>query len=460
MLLSEIENRDSNTAGVGEFIEQIYTYDILNNIVHTKNEVDASKSIEMDYRYDENQNLNFVRLPEGNEMVTTYDERDLLFTVTQGAGTVGESTEIIDYDKNGNKIRITDAEDNDGDGNPEAMLYIFDGFDRMKEMVDALGNQAMNSFDVASNVTRLQVFGHPAGQPSAANVLHSDVVYFFDELNRSYQVDEALFVADGFVPKRTPNLFDDKDNRTTYEYDALDRPIRQTNAKTDEITTLVYDRDSNLTELIDPNGTSSVRAFDALNRPVGVTVDRAAGVGGTTEEIFEYDGMSRLTRTSDNNGEPASTQVLEYVYDSLSRVLEENQNGQSVSSVYSGDGKRIESILPGGRRLTKTFDLIDRVKEINDSTSGNSLLAAMDWIGPGMRELRRLHGNNTVMTYLNDSADGVVGYDAVKRVIQSRLLNQGGVALLDRQYDYNRADINKSEQRNDDDGLTDNLIVS
>ena len=37
----------------------------------------------------------------------------------------------IDYDLNGNRHRLIDAEDNDGDGQPEVTTRSYDGFDRV-----------------------------------------------------------------------------------------------------------------------------------------------------------------------------------------------------------------------------------------------------------------------------------------------------------------------------------------
>jgi len=105
-----------------------------------------------------------------------------------------------DYDLNGNLLKAFDAEDNDGDGNREATTYTYDGFDRLTRVTNALGNQTENTYDVVSNIVRVQETGHPANQPTAVNVLHTDVSYSHDEMNRRFQVDESLFVADGFTP--------------------------------------------------------------------------------------------------------------------------------------------------------------------------------------------------------------------------------------------------------------------
>ena len=103
------------------------------------------------------------------------------------------------------------------------------------------------------------------------------------------------------------------------------------------------------------------KSYDVLSRLVRVQVQRGLGVGGTTEETYSYDGLSRLTRSTDDNGSANAVQTCAYVYDSLGRVLEDQQNGKAVSSVWTGDGKRVACTYPGGRTISQTFDLIDSV---------------------------------------------------------------------------------------------------
>ena len=82
-----------------------------------------------------------------------------------------------------------------------------------------------------------------------------------------------------------------------------------------------------------PEDVVELSTFDVLNRMTRSDVSRAAGVGGTTQETFEYDGLSRLTRCTDDNGGPGMVQTIERDYDSLSRLLEERQNDQPVSTI-------------------------------------------------------------------------------------------------------------------------------
>lgn len=655
---SEIENRGSTTPGVGTFVERTFTHDIFDHLVGQTVEVDAETVLVSTFRYDQNENLTLVTKPAGNKIEIVYDERDLPFTSTRGLGTDEASTSRFDYDRNGNPFRLEDAEDNDQDGFRESRLFSYDGFDRVIQVLDALGNRAVAHHDPASNVTRRQVFGHPAGQPGAAAVLLSDVSYASDELNRVFREDATLFLAPGFTTARLVDLrdqnqdgivttrqewdalsrptflveddgqvsqaifdgagraiamvdalgnrvertydrssnptlvrsielspeglvpqqifatsyvydqldrliratdnagqttrlaydsrdnliarsdpagaptidplglvagqindpgntttftydgldrrlagiadlrlggegsgaldtssphnpdgqvrlayawdansrllaiTDDNGNRTSYAYDALDRRIRQTNADLTihaTIHTYAYDRDDNLVSATDPNGSTVTRVYDAVHRLVESTIVRGPGVLGTTRETYAYDGLSRLTRATDDNGDAsgASTEAFERVYDSLSRLIEERQNGAAVSSVLAGDGKRLALTYPGGRRIDFVHDLIDRETRALDGTAP---IAERRWMGPNARSLSIAFGNGTSRTSLNDAGTADIGHDAIAREVRLRHLLPGGAAFVDREYGYNRANHRIFERRLEHDGLTDSFV--
>lgn len=657
VVATEMENRDGNTDGVGAFVDQAMSYDILNNVVATKAEVDSGKSLVTHYRYDPSDLPITVIKPEGNQIRTSYDERNLTYQVTTGFGSPGASTTQVDYDDNGNPIRTTDGEDNDGDGQPEAVQYAYDGFDRPVTVTDALGNHAITTYDVGSNVIQAQVIGHPVGNPAGAGVLLSDARADHDEVSRIYRRDESIFLTAGFAPARTPQLMDqngdglvtelmefdalsrvthfieddlqvmragydgasrlietidalgntkrvifdrnsnpvsvtnierpspdllpqppaetftthylydqldrliratdnagqttrfrydsrnnlversdsegallddplgifpavgqlgqinaagntktyvydgidrmigqicdlrvggvgggplalgssfnpdgqvslrfefddnsrlsgiidDSGNRTTFGHDALDRRVSQTDAD-GEMYTFTYDRDHNLVQAIDPNGSVVTKTYDAINRLVRNEIARAPGVLGTTLQTFAYDGLSRLTRSTDDNGAAGGTQTCEFVFDSLSRLIEERQNGLAVSTVLSGDGKRLQCTYPGGRVIQHSHDLIDRQTKTSDAAG---LISQCFYIGPAQREVKRLYGNGTSMSTLNDDGSQDIGFDAVKRLQRLRHLLADGSAFIDRLHTYNRTDHRTSEQRLDDFGLTD-----
>ncbi|MBI1742221.1 hypothetical protein HYR54_04045 [Candidatus Acetothermia bacterium] len=160
---------------------------------------------------------------------------------------------------------------------------------------------------------------------------------------------------------------------------------------------------------------------------------------GTTLQEFQYDGLSRMTRSFDNN-EPEDAKddaTVAYAYDSLGRQLEEVQNGQAVSSRWMGDNNRIGLVYPNGRELEYTFDKRDRIDTIKDKGATKNI-ADYNYIGPG-RVLERTYQNGVQLTYLDGARQKDVGYDGLKRVVLHRHLRQDNSLVAGFAYDYDRA---------------------
>lgn len=667
MTSKEVENRAavSTTAGVGQWVARTYSYDILDNMTSAVQEVDGALAVRTVQHYDENELPTRLIKPEGNEIRTEYDERNLPLRVHHGFGTPAVAVFRYDYDGNGNLLRIVDAEDNDNNGAAETTSYVYDGFDRRAQTTDALGNRTINRYDPASNVVEVRYFAHPPGLPGAPSVLLASTSVDRDELNRAYRFRQSLFLADGFRPTRTVDLrdrdgdgqvittieydalsrktymiddngdthrivydggnrpietidplsnrrirsYDDNNNlqaetsveispeglvpeetfTTRYVYDQLNRPVRITDnagrttrlgydsrdnpttvsdgvarllpvdplglypgpinapgnttsthydgrdlvvrrvtdlrvggtgdgvidtgnpANPDgkitvryaydgnsRMTRLVddaghatgyaydalnrrtsvtnadstryqygYDRDSNLVTIVDPNGSRIVNVYDVLNRLVRRDITRGAGVMGTTAETYGYDGLSRVTETTDDNGRPGSVHAIERSYDSLSRLLEELQDTQPTSSIWSGDGNRLRLTYPTGRAVEFQYDALDRLKRVTEvspsrraamasspsSRAGAAAIAEYSWIGEGecctcgcgSRPLLVSLGNDTRVSFLDDTGALDVGYDAVREVVSLRHF-AGATPFIERSYTYNGAYIRTSEQ--------------
>ena len=72
----------------------------------------------------------------------------------------------------------------------------------------------------------------------------------------------------------------------------------------DDPTTTIYgyDRDSNARQNLDENETTVDFDFDAMNRQVFSTITpQSVDVIGTTQESWEYDGLSRHVEAFDEN---------------------------------------------------------------------------------------------------------------------------------------------------------------
>src|SRR5262249_19640769 len=161
----------------------------------------------------------------------------------------------------------------------------------------------------------------------------------------------------------------------------------------------------------DNHGSVQHHQHDAINRRVRTDVIRAAGVIGTTLKIYEYDGLSRLTRMTDNN-DPANAgddSTATFAYDSLSRVIEEVQNGKAITGNWFGGERRTGLTYPNGRTIAITFDHLDRMKTVGDVGQLQSI-ARYDYIGPD-RTLERQMQNGTRLTYLDDAGTTDIGYD-------------------------------------------------
>jgi YD repeat-containing protein len=117
----------------------------------------------------------------------------------------------------------------------------------------------------------------------------------------------------------------------------------------------------------------STRTYDALDRATNDAIARATGVIGTTQQTFQYDGLGRMTRSTDN-GDPADTTQFSTVtdaYDSLSRQLEESQQIGTTGTVryitgaaWLAEANRTALTYPNGRVVQTTYDALDRLKTL------------------------------------------------------------------------------------------------
>ena len=75
-----------------------------------------------------------------------------------------------------------------------------------------------------------------------------------------------------------------------------------------------------MTTYTDENGSIFSNMFDPLGRKTVVGISTV--LGGTTDQSFEFDGLSRITRAVDTAG---SDVEVDLIYDSLSRLIEESE---------------------------------------------------------------------------------------------------------------------------------------
>ena len=207
--------------------------------------------------------------------------------------------------------------------------------------------------------------------------------------------------------------------------------VRDTEPRGSDIT-LAYDRDDNRVTMSDEAGNVLRYDHDALNRRKRLDIARAPGFVGTTRQSWSHDGLSRLTRCSDNN-EPADADddlSCTYVYDSLSRQVEESQrigalDPKTVSCDYDIVAARAVSrpsacSYPDGRRIENLYDGLDRLVRRRDQ--GQLLdIGRYDYLGES-REAVLTYQNGTRLTHIGqrNGRDADLGFDNLRRVVDHR----------------------------------------
>lgn len=435
------------------------TYDTLNRPIRTEleyfdpatqNPIDDGKDITQ-FEYDDLSQLKRIVDDNGNETRILYDGcgRQRLVTDAKGSST------SYTYDPNSNVIAVASNEVSSGRNPPEvyATTTEFDNLNRPIQTVDNVGNT--HTFGYDSRYDR--VVHMDARGVETRNV--------YDGISRLRQtiIDMNGNGADANDPEDivTTMGWDDSDrmieevdahgNRMRFAYDDLNRQIvtlmedgtlHQVGRGAvwglgdDEpnLSQFVsgFNAHSNVTTMTDANRTVITFGYDEFDRVTSKLIDRASIAGGdpsdvfgTTSEVYEWDGLSRIVRAdSIDQSDPTRSSRVERKYDSLRRTTSETiiigqpfaATGPTTMCAYDGVGNKTQCTYPGGRVMTTTYDELNRKKVISDQ---GGMIAAYEYIGP-QRVLHRDYRNNTRLDY---SYDGLVNDPSdfgVKNVIRTR----------------------------------------
>jgi len=468
--------------------------------------------------YDRNSRPTFTIEDDGDTSQAFYDGVDRVIKVVDPEGNVVETA--YDDNNNVIEIRETDVSQAPGVPDEVFLTTNFyDSLNRPQRTVDNIGQTFDYRYDSRNNLAAMadaegpvtgstiarRAFSNGALTVNEINDFGNVTLYFYDGINRKTREEMTLTASgegdgvhigadifgvktttltpdpsqsggDGLITMRTEwdqnslltSLTDDNGNQTQYTYDDLNRRLTETKgicvppALADRCdppttTTYEYDPDDNVVRLRDENGSVIDCQFDAINRLTACDITRAPGVVGTTALTYEYDGLSRLTRATDNN-EPddiSDDSLVTYAYDSLSRIIEETQQigdlpTKAISSAWRAENLRVGCTYPNGRALQITFDNLDRADQIADqrpATGNQRPIVDYDYIGTD-RVLRRSYPiNGTRMTYLDDAGTADIGYDGLRRPVQLRHLRADNSLIVGFTHIYDRMDNKLIEEK-------------
>jgi RHS repeat-associated protein len=295
----------------------------------------------------------------GDTTTNSYDSNGNLLSTTDPIGAVTSFT----YDPSGNPTSITDA-------NGGTTSFQYDGAGHLLQQTDALGHATSYTYDADGNqLTQTTTLTTPSGVRTL--------------------VTSTTYDAQGHVLTET----DAEGHVTTYEYDKAGNKTAMTDAL-GHMTTYMYDDRGELTETINPGGTTTQTQYDAAGH-VTAQIDEQ---GRTT--AFTYDALGRKVKTTNPDGTTTSTG-----YDAAGEVTAQvDELGNRTTFQYDAAGNQTVITDALGDTTTSTYD------------AANRLVAETDPVGATTRFVLDAAGRTVETDYVDGSKSSVT-LDSGGRVV-------------------------------------------
>ncbi|WP_447803904.1 kelch repeat-containing protein [Pseudomonas kilonensis] len=324
------------------------------------------------YSYDSLGRLTQITDPLGNAVKFTSDSQGRVTQITDpiGANTtlsysLGDLASVSDplgrttsyfTDNVGRIMAITDAV-----GRRTMMDY--DPLDRKTKITDPLGSVTNFAYDTNSNLLSVT---------DAKNGVHA---YSYDARDRRITYTDPLNATQSYG-------FDGMDNGTqwtarsgviaTYTYDALNRRTQSAFGQTligsgpsltapDATVGYTFDGGNRLTQIVDTQGGTITRSYDALDHLLSETTSL-----GTIS--YTYNAADRRTSMT-VTGQP----TVNYTYDLGSRLTNLSNGSQSAAFTYDADNRRTTLTLPNGVTVSYGNDNAGQLVNLGYAKGGTSL---------------------------------------------------------------------------------------
>lgn len=389
-----------------------YEYDVLNYLTRVTQEVDVGHFIVTEFAYDASRHRTLVKSGEAtnghqptNVVRTLYDERELPFRVIRGDGDLSKSTIQNDYDRSGNLVRKSSGLEN----TPRVTIYTYDTYNRVATVTDPMKNVATFGYDANGNKVSVRVDGELNDLPNgSANVRLSQTSFVFDAMDRPTLVNVQLFDTD------TQVAIDDGWSTTQLFYADDSQMVRIVNDN-DHETLFTYDTANRQSVTTDAKGNSITNTYDGNANVVAVQQVEKSDLGGPDEvfnHTFAYDGLNRLTRSTDNVGNTtvnrydsrqnrttqidARGNIMRYQFDGLNRL---EQVTHVMTDTGDGGGAIVDQIT-----TRQAWDDTSRVIGQTDD-HGNTTSYVYDALD---RKIREGHADGSAKVFVHDVHDNVL----------------------------------------------------
>ncbi len=435
-------------------VEKLYTYESSFNQLDTM--TDALGRV-TDYDYDASGNVITITRPVGglNPVSTyTYNSRGQVLTETDPESMVTRYT----YDA-GTGDLLSIVLDDGGLALTNQMVY--DTAGSITHRIDPLGATTTYTHDASRRIDQIT-------SPSPFNHVRN---FDYDEngnLTRDeretgiaatpWQTTDFTYTLSGKKASR----IDPEGNVTTFEYDALDRLWRITDANLHQtsftydargnqfqlidalgnveeeyawhlngqqqstkdangnVTSLVYDGFDKLSRQVFPDTSYEEYAYDAVGNLLQKRVRSGVQITYTYDELdrldsksmpgvgansvqYVYDRLGRLVDVTDNSG------TTHHDYDTAGRLsMVTHPSGRTVKSKYDAASRRTRLTYPDAYSVDYQYDALGRLRNLREN--GRTTLARYDYDALD-RRVGVTYGNGTATTYAYEIDDNVTAID-------------------------------------------------
>jgi RHS repeat-associated protein len=363
----------------------LYDYDAAGRLIGVRDALGSETS----YTYDEVGNR--ISQTDANGHSTTY-EYDANRNMIKRTLPMGMS-ETMEYDAAGNLITKTDF-------NGETTIFAYDSMNRLTAETSPDNETIYYSYT-------------PTGKMASVIDQRGITAYSYDERDRVIRIDypngESLSYAYDAAGNRTS--LSSSQGTVSYTYDATNR-ITSVTDPAGGLTSYAYNPTDDIATIFLPNGREVHYSYDTRRRLISTSHTGTAGTPLLSRYDYLLDGVGNRIRTTESTG-----RVINYGYDSLYRLLEEDSTTQTTYS-YDAVGNRMSA-----NGTSYNYDANDRLtsagtQSFSYDNNGNNITK---WDGLDFTQYDYNSKNELVLQVTSDGGVTAYQYDAFgDRVIRNQ----------------------------------------